>query len=1069
MESMTQWLTQPWTHDLIMTLCHSLWQGALIAAILHASLNKMPRVRPQTRYLAGLGALLILLSCMFVTLAILQLNRLEPPPAQAKETSPSADSPQIVIPLSEQLPEPHRHIQTSRSVSWQAWALCGWAAGACVMFVRMFRLLLGVHALTRYGVPVEDSPISERVTTLKTRLGIGRSILVVTGEHIPTPGVIGFFRPILLLPMSLATGVPSDDLEAILLHELAHIRRYDYVVNFFQMVIEALLFFNPAVWWINQQIRLEREACCDAAAVALSGRRLRYAELLMQWSRQAPRTHGEVAAMVGFSQSPKHSLVERIKRIALPNHTPQIHLRLSSILTMFLISALLLAALWKTTDTAVVFAAKILTPAQRADQIDQIDRSYGAQAVQKRPEDRVTIEGTVRAEDGSSLPDDFYMSILAQSTTTSSSSGTRVKNGTFRYTMHEYFHTFYLLVERLDFAPAYVGPFHPEPGQTIDNIDVVLTHGFPSVIEVVDEKGDPIEGAAIKGHYDVFKTFWSGSQDLQDRMTDDHGRIIIKKAIARSMKLDVQAPGYQYVRGLSIRPDPNQPAKLTLTASTPTTGTVLDDQTGQPVPGASLRLWRDHTNQLYLEGQGDIWGTTGAQGKFVLPSLSGSQPYAFIVETSDYQYTRITDVVMGEDNRIVRLRPKRHIRGQVLGQPPVQSFYDSTSRSWTPKQPVLKYSCAFQDEYTYGNGYAPLAQTDGRFTFDISDVYGDVIEIETGDKRASFKFGNEDIDDVVIDLRPLTERTPDSNDMRAVVLRFSPPQGIDCNDYLVSVSAVSQTDREAGHWGQWTKYSIRNDQIKLAVPVPGLISYGRGSYDPRGDEGKYIRDFWIEGKSQIPVSRDKSPFVIEIPLYPAGTIYGQIHVPNPAHLTKSSQDVDIQLLVVDEPDYVTLLDHDREIPFNGYWRPRDKYSIAPVPLGGTYVMVARYQYGWIKSHPIRLEQGSSIIQYDLDFPRGVDVTGTITSDRSQPLANVSVSLQYTTKIGNRDWSTSRHVIHADHQGRFVFAGVNPNIKGTYSLRVESPEGYAPVTDMKIRPRTRPYRITLISTPGSTAN
>ena len=1060
MESIVQWLTRSWTHDLIMALCHSLWQGALVAAILYGVLNRMSVVRPQTRYLAGLGALVILLFCTFATLAICQLDGLAPQHTQAQKTSPGAGSPEILVPPFEQLPEPHRHIQTSRSVPWHTWALCAWIAGASVMFVRMFQRLLGVHALTRYAVPVEDPAISDLVTSLKTRLNIGRSILVVTGQHIRTPGVIGFFRPILLLPLSLATGVPSDDLEAILSHELTHIRRYDYVVNFFQMVIEALLFFNPAVWWINRQIRLEREACCDAAAVKTSGQRLRYAELLMQWSRQVPRGQGEVAAVVGFSQSPKHALIERIKRIALPNHAPQIHLRLSSLLGMFLICALLLAALWKTTDTAVVLAAKILTPAQRAEAIDKIDRSYGVQAVQKRPEDRVTIQGTVRAEDGSPLPDDFYMSILAQSTTTSSSSGTRVKNNSFRYTMHEYFDTFYLLVDRLDFAPTYVGPFHPERGQTIDNIEVVLTHGFPGVIEVVDQQGNPIEGATLEAHYNVFKTFWSGSQSLEGLHTDKQGRAIIKKAIARSMTLDILADGYQYVRDLSVTLDPNRPALLTLATATPTAGIVLDDGTGAPVQGASLRLWRDHTNHLYMEGRGDIWATTDAQGKYVLPSLSESQPYAFIVETPDHQYTRITNVIMGEDDRIVRLKPKRHIRGYVLGEPPVESFYDSHSRSWTPKQPVLKYSCAFRDEYTYGNGHAALTESEGRFTFDISNVYGDTIEIKTGDKRVSLKLDDGDIDDLVIDLRPLTERIPDSNNMRPVVLRFDPPKGVDCNDFQVSVSAVSQKDREAGHWGQWTKYEIKNNQIALTVPVPGLVSYSRGSYDPYRDEGKFIRPFWIEGKNQIPVAQGEAPFVIDVPLYPAGTIYGRINVPKPARLSKSSQDVDIQLLVVDEPDYMTLRDHDREIPVNGYWRPKDKYSIAPVPLGGTYVVVARYQFGWITSQPIRLEQGSSIIQYDLDFPRGVDVTGTIMSPKGDPLSNVSVSLQYTTTIGSRRWSTSRHVVRTDHEGQFIFAGVNPEIKGTYTLEVRSPEGYAPVTDMKIRPRSRPYHVEL---------
>ncbi|MCP4454325.1 MAG: hypothetical protein GY809_22940, partial [Planctomycetes bacterium] len=355
--------------------------------------------------------------------------------------------------------------------------------------------------------------------------------------------------------------------------------------------------------------------------------------------------------MASFSTHKNASLAERIKRIALPHHTPRIHLSLLSILGMFLLTTLLLSALWKTTDTAVVIAARILTPAQRAETIDRIDQNFGSQAVQHGPEDNVTIQGTVRAADGSELPKDFYMSILGQSSAMSSSSGTRVENGTFHYTMTDYFNTFYLLVDRLDFAPAYVGPFHPVPGATIDNIEVKLTHGFPGVIEVMDEQSHPIEGVVFEGRYNVFKTFWTSAQNLQGLRTDRQGLAIIKKAITRPMTLDILAEGYQYVRDVPVSLDPNQPARLVLAPSTPTTGTVLDDRTGTPIQGASLRLWKDHTNQLYIEGQGDIWATTDARGRFSLSTLSETQPYSFIVDTPDHQYTRITNVVMGEDNR----------------------------------------------------------------------------------------------------------------------------------------------------------------------------------------------------------------------------------------------------------------------------------------------------------------------------------------------------------------------------------------------------------------------------------
>ncbi|MCP4452746.1 MAG: M56 family metallopeptidase, partial [Planctomycetes bacterium] len=325
MVPIAQWVTRPWTQDLIMTLGHSLWQGLMLSALLYGLLNSKRGTQPQTRYLAGTGALLALLLCLFATFALLQLERPEPTPVNTPAPSLHTDASRNVNGARALRVQPHVRIQTSVAVPWQTWALGAWITGTGVMLIRMVSLLLGVHALTRQSVPVKDPAILDLIDSVRTKLCLRRHVLVVTGDHIMSPGVIGFLKPILLLPMSLVTGVPSDDLEAILLHELTHIRRYDYAINFFQMVIEALLFFNPAVRWINRQIRLEREACCDDAAVAFSGQRLRYAELLMQWSSQAGHQPNQVAAMASFSTHKNASLAERIKRIALPHHTPRIH------------------------------------------------------------------------------------------------------------------------------------------------------------------------------------------------------------------------------------------------------------------------------------------------------------------------------------------------------------------------------------------------------------------------------------------------------------------------------------------------------------------------------------------------------------------------------------------------------------------------------------------------------------------------------------------------------------------------------------------------------------------------
>ena len=119
------------------------------------------------------------------------------------------------------------------------------------------------------------SVVSERVLeicyTLQDHLGISRTIQYCECKWLQAPAVIGWFRPIVFLPATALTGLSEDQLQAVIAHELAHIQRLDAFVNVFQVCVETLLFYHPAVWWLNKRIRAEREHCCDDIAVSLCG------------------------------------------------------------------------------------------------------------------------------------------------------------------------------------------------------------------------------------------------------------------------------------------------------------------------------------------------------------------------------------------------------------------------------------------------------------------------------------------------------------------------------------------------------------------------------------------------------------------------------------------------------------------------------------------------------------------------------------------------------------------------------------------------------------------------------
>src|SRR6185437_12084034 len=130
------------------------------------------------------------------------------------------------------------------------------------------------------------------------------------------PVVLGHFRPVILVPLGFLAGLLPDQVEAILLHELAHIRRSDYLMNVCQRVIEALLFYHPAVWWISQVIRAERENCCDDMVVDLRGDAHAYAEALTTLEHSRLEQHWPTRRTAVASTG--GNLVKRIKRLLYP-------------------------------------------------------------------------------------------------------------------------------------------------------------------------------------------------------------------------------------------------------------------------------------------------------------------------------------------------------------------------------------------------------------------------------------------------------------------------------------------------------------------------------------------------------------------------------------------------------------------------------------------------------------------------------------------------------------------------------------------------------------------------------
>src|SRR5207249_1797260 len=194
------------------------------------------------------------------------------------------------------------------------WVVFVWFAGVVALSLRLTSGWLVTRQLGRVGTSTVPDACREAVARLAGRLRISRPVRVLESAVVQVPAVIGWLRPVILLPVSALTGLTPLQLDALLAHELAHVRRYDYLVNLIQAVIETLLFYHPAVWWVSQQVREEREHCCDDLAVAACGDAHFYATALlgMERLRVTPPAFALAAAGRGGS------LMGRIRRLVAP-------------------------------------------------------------------------------------------------------------------------------------------------------------------------------------------------------------------------------------------------------------------------------------------------------------------------------------------------------------------------------------------------------------------------------------------------------------------------------------------------------------------------------------------------------------------------------------------------------------------------------------------------------------------------------------------------------------------------------------------------------------------------------
>lgn len=327
---------------LCLTLLHSLWQVGFLALAAWGIGLALGRRRENASYVVHATALVLGLIATPITHAVISFGESMPRSESALPAVVVATVPLDSAPGVSQLPpefaavavaEPpslattptaqtNLPVTTAAGFAWQS--IVPWLAGAYMLGVVLMlaRLAWSAYLLERLRAsaqPIVDGPVFKALADICRRWSLKTAPALARAEQVVVPKVVGLLKPTILLPSSALTGLPIDDLELILAHELAHVRRHDLWINLLQRLAEAVLFFNPAIWWLSRRVSTLREYCCDdrACGVIPEGAKpqLRYAEALLHAVELQGANRSQRAASLAATGRSPSELRRRVARL----------------------------------------------------------------------------------------------------------------------------------------------------------------------------------------------------------------------------------------------------------------------------------------------------------------------------------------------------------------------------------------------------------------------------------------------------------------------------------------------------------------------------------------------------------------------------------------------------------------------------------------------------------------------------------------------------------------------------------------------------------------------------------
>jgi len=304
-------VSSPFLYNLSLTLIHFIWQGFFVALVLKFALSFTSYKKPQWRYAFSSLAMVANLLLPFITFFIIYQPDFQ-------QFSPLLNNNVLYSDAIHNAAQTNE-IWYSQTFEYLPYLSLSWIAVSFVLALKLCLELYNVNQLHKTGTSPVNDLLEARFQQLVLQIGLKNSPRILISLKNDVPMAIGWIKPIVLIPVSMLSGLAPAQLDMLILHELAHIRRHDYLVNFIQTLVELLLFFHPSVRWVSKQMRNEREYCSDDIAVHHCGNPIAYAHTLADTASICEkRRHHSIPAMAMAASG--GDLKQRVVRLVDQNH-----------------------------------------------------------------------------------------------------------------------------------------------------------------------------------------------------------------------------------------------------------------------------------------------------------------------------------------------------------------------------------------------------------------------------------------------------------------------------------------------------------------------------------------------------------------------------------------------------------------------------------------------------------------------------------------------------------------------------------------------------------------------------